>query len=145
VEKEIIIKTMDDHLELSDSDFEEQFKNCTLIPDLFTHEAHLRLAWIHVSRYGQEIAAEHLCFQIAKFDKTFDTGTKFHKTLTIASIKIIANYIQKSFSDDFEEFLEEFPSLNYNFKEIISAHYSYNIFEHPTARVEYLEPDLEPF
>jgi hypothetical protein len=38
---------MEKHLELTDLEFEANFKNCSLNPDIFSHEAHLRLAWIH--------------------------------------------------------------------------------------------------
>jgi hypothetical protein len=40
--------------QLSNREFEEQFSNMHLDPALFTHKAHLRLAWIHISRYGCE-------------------------------------------------------------------------------------------
>lgn len=39
------------HSELTDSQFEQAFENATLDPVMFNHKAHLRLAWIHVSKY----------------------------------------------------------------------------------------------
>lgn len=47
---------MENHFQLSDTEFEEQFKACTLDSGLFNPEAHLRLAWIHVSCCPQKIA-----------------------------------------------------------------------------------------
>ena len=41
---------MNSHSELSDELFEEQFQNCQLNPALTNHEAHLRIAWIHITK-----------------------------------------------------------------------------------------------
>jgi hypothetical protein len=51
---------MNSHFELSDELFEEQFQNCQLNPALFNHEAHLRLAWIHITKYGIDKAIENI-------------------------------------------------------------------------------------
>jgi hypothetical protein len=40
------------HFSLTDIEFENQFENGTLKPELFSHEAHVRLAWIHIKKYG---------------------------------------------------------------------------------------------
>ncbi len=43
---------MEKHLELTDTEFEKQFYTWQLNPADFSHEAHLRLAWVHVKKYG---------------------------------------------------------------------------------------------
>jgi hypothetical protein len=45
-------KRTEKHLDLSDNEFEKQFINCELSPDIFSHEAHLRLAWINIKKMG---------------------------------------------------------------------------------------------
>ena len=37
---------MEQHYTLTDNEFEKQFQTSSLDPAIFTHEAHLRLAWI---------------------------------------------------------------------------------------------------
>lgn len=133
------------HYLLTDSEFEEKFKNCTLNFTLFTHEAHLRLAYIHITKYGLNKATENLCEQITCFDKKFDNGTKFNKTLTIASANIMNHFISKSKSTDFRSLLDEFPKLKSNFKGLLENHYTSAIFNTKKAKKEYLEPDLLPF
>ena len=55
---------MEDHFELADSEFLKQFKNCELDPLVFNHEAHLRLAWLHIHTYGIEKAIKNVQIQL---------------------------------------------------------------------------------
>lgn len=136
---------MDSHFELNDTELEARFSEYSLAPELFIHEAHLRLAWIHVKKYGSKQAEKNLCEQIARFDKTFGDGTKFNTTVTIASVKVIQHFIQKSVSDSFTGFINEFPRLRTNLKDLLTFHYGINIFADEKAKHTYLEPDLLPF
>ena len=137
---------MKTHFELSDNEFETQFRECTFPPQLFSsHEAHLRLAWIHIKKYGIDQACENLCAQILKFDQTFDKGDKFHYTLTVAAARVVYHFMLKSKADTFEGFIQEFPRLKTHFKELLDQHYQVDVFSSEEARVRYLEPDLLPF
>lgn len=134
-----------DHYSLNDEAFEHQFATLTLNPALFSHEAHLRLAWIHVNKYGVDQAALNLCEQIRIFDQTFDDGTKFNVTVTVAAVKAVHHFMQKSETTSFADFIEENPRLKYNFKELLACHYSGDIFRDKAAKVTWVEPDLESF
>ena len=132
-------------MHLSDSEFAQQFEVCTLNPTLFTHEAHLRLAWIHVKQYGVVEAVQHICPQIAGYDRVFGDGTKYHQTVTIASLQVIDHFIRKSKSATFADFMIEFPRLRTHFREILAQHYSIDIFKDARAKTQYIEPDTLPF
>ncbi|MEM8524822.1 MAG: hypothetical protein AAGG68_09265 [Bacteroidota bacterium] len=136
---------MEAHYQLSDSDFAHQFETLTLTPQWFTHEAHLRLAWIHLKSGSLAEAEEKICQQIQIFDCTFDDGTKFHKTLTIAAVNGVNHFLQQSKSDNFQDFMVEFPDLKHRFKDLLATHYSWNIFEDEQAKVEFVAPDLDKF
>lgn len=58
---------MENHFDLSDSDFEKKFSSYQLNPAHFTHEAHLRLAWIHINKYGIGQAKKNIQYQLQKF------------------------------------------------------------------------------
>ncbi|MEM8487708.1 MAG: hypothetical protein AAF564_19305 [Bacteroidota bacterium] len=133
---------MKSHRELSDADFAAQFENCTLIPQLFNHEAHLRLAWIHIKQHGVDRAADNLCSQIKTFDKTFDDGTKFNTTVTVAAVKAVHHFMQRSSTTDFPAFIAENQQLINNFKGLIATHYSIDVFSAPHAKHTFIEPDL---
>ena len=46
---------------------EQDFIECKLNPSDFSHEAHLRLAWINIDRYGIEQAEKNIQNQLRKF------------------------------------------------------------------------------
>ncbi len=136
---------MENHLQLSDQEFKHQFANCSLPANIFNHEAHLRLAYIHLRDHGEATAIQNVCEQIQTFDRTHGDGTVYHKTLTVAAVKAVYHFLQKAKSDSFVDFIQEFPRLKTNFKELMEAHYSFNLFASAEAKVSYVESDLLPF
>lgn len=140
-----LMQELNNHLNLSDQDFISNLKDCSLSPILFSHEAHLRLVWIHIKNAGIESALEIICNQIASYVEQLGAKDKFNKTLTIAAIKVVHHFIQKSKSDNFIDFMLEFPQLKSNFKDLISFHYGFDIYNSEKAKTDYLEPDLMPF
>lgn len=136
---------MEEHFKLTDSEFELKFENASLNPEVFTHEAHLRLAYIHIQKYGQEQAVKNICSQLLKFVTQLGAAAKFNKTVTVSAVKAVKHFMQKAESQNFEDFILEFPRLKYNFKELLAFHYKIDIFNSETAKKEFLEPDLEPF
>lgn len=130
---------------INDDAFEMAFATCQLDPQLFTHKAHIRLAWIHLRKYGLQEAENNICKQIKKFDQTFGDGTKFNMTVTIAAVKAVYHFMQKSKADHFEDFIQEHSRLVTSFKGLIDQHYGFDIFASKSAKISYLEPDRLPF
>lgn len=136
---------MERHYGLTDPEFERQFADGSLDPILFSHEAHLRLAWIHIKQYGPEKAIDNICRQINAFATSHGDKDKFNVTVTVAAVKAVYHFYLKAKSVDFQGFIQEFPRLKHKFRELIDTHYSTNIFTSEQAKREYLEPDREPF
>lgn len=136
---------MPDHFQLTDAEFEQQFAHCTLDASLFSHEAHLRLAWIHLRQYGLQQATDNICRQLVAYTRSLGAESKYNKTLTVAAVKAVHHFMQRSEANDFRVFIAGFPRLKFNFKELMAAHYSTDIFSSEQAKKEYLEPDLLPF
>ena len=133
------------HLTLTDQEFESQFSAQELAPELFDHEAHLRLAWIHVTKFGPKQAIQNVTEQIQRFAAFHGDHTKYHETVTIAAVRAVYHFVLKSESKDFSSFLKEFPQLNHKFKDLIQSHYSEDIFVSSDAKRRYISPDLQPF
>lgn len=133
------------HYRISDIEFENQFEEGVLDEALFTHEAHLRLAWIHITKYGITKAVNNIRFQIRNYTKILGEEDIYNETLTVASLYIVESYIQNSQSKDFSGFIKEFPELKSNFKELIQKHYSFDVFSSIKAKKEFIEPDAIPF
>lgn len=136
---------MKSHFNLNDKEFEVVFRQSTLSPALFDHEAHLRLAWIHIDKYGIDSAIENICKQLRDYVKHLGAEDKYNVTVTIAAIRAVYHFKMKSESDNFIDFLLEFPRLKYRFKELLACHYKTDIFNSAAAKKNYLQPELLPF
>lgn len=136
---------MKSHYDLTNAEFELQFDSCKLDSNLFSHEAHLRLAWIHITKYGIEKALINIQSQLTRYVTHMGESTKYNKTVTIAAIKAVHHFILKSKSDNFMDFIAEFPRLQNNFKGVMDSHYGVDIFNSEKARKEFISPDLLPF
>lgn len=136
---------MNHHLDLTNQEFAAQFKAGVFPPELFTHEAHLRIAWICINQYGVEKAVKIVCDQIKSFVIIANAEDKYNHTLTVAAIKIVHHFMQKSNSQTFPGFVDEFPRLKTHFKNLIEAHYSEGTCFSDRAKKEFVEPDLLAF
>jgi hypothetical protein len=133
------------HFQLSNDEFEKQFTDCELDPELFSHEAHLRLAWIHIQKYGVDNAIENVSIQLKRYTAHVNAADKFNKTVTIAAVYAVRHFMQKTPSTNFFSFMRTDPQLKHQFKSLIQSHYSATIFTLPAAKNEFLQPDLSPF
>ena len=136
---------MERHWKISDQEFEEQFSTCKFRPLWFTHEAHLRLAWIYVTKYDSVVAFKKYSSQLQEFANKYNADGKYNATVTFASIQIMKFYLEKSDAYDFQDFINEFPQLKTNFKQVLQTHYSGDIFTSKEAKQNILQPDLAPF
>ena len=136
---------MENHFDLNDLEFEQQFASGVLAPKLFSHEAHLRLAWIHVTKYGIDKAIENIRIQLQNFVAVIGAADKYNETVTIAAIRAVYHFMRKSKTHNFEDFIVENHRLKFQFKELLSFHYRTNIFLSERAKKEYLEPEILPF
>lgn len=105
----------------------------------------MRLAWIHISSYGEAQAIANITQQIQAYADSVGATGKYNATVTVAAIKVMCHFMQRSKSESFYELMEEFPQLLTGFKELLAQHYSMDIFRNPEAKAQYLEPDLAPF
>jgi hypothetical protein len=136
---------MESHFELSDEAFEQQFADCSLNPAIFSHEAHIQLAWIHIKKYGVEQAVENICSQLLAFVDHVGARDKYNKTLTVAAVRAVHHFMSKTDADSFADFILLCPRLKTQFKELMAAHYGIDIYHSEKAKQEYLEPDLLAF
>ena len=136
---------MEKHLQYTDEEFEALFDTCSLLPEDITHEAHIRLAWIHIRKYGLNVAELNIIQQLQKYVRFLGAEDKFNHTLTVAATKAVHHFIGKSTSTTFTEFIAEFPRLKSNFKDLMAQHYGFDIYHSQAAKASFLEPDLLAF
>ncbi|WP_196889725.1 hypothetical protein [Aureivirga sp. CE67] len=133
---------MNSHYQLSDQEFENQFSNCTIDPKIFSHEAHIRLAWIYIKKYGLEEAKNKYTFQLKNLTVFLGATSKYNHTVTIIAMRIIHKLIENKENLDFKNFINQNPELNTDFKNLINNHYSFDVFKNDLAKTSFIEPDL---
>ncbi|AUP81108.1 hypothetical protein [Flavivirga eckloniae] len=136
---------MQDHYSLSDVEFTDQFKKAILDPKLFSHDAHLRLAWIYINNDGLDLAIKQITHELKGFVTSLGAIDKYNETVTVAAIKAVYHFWLKSDSKTFQDFILENPRLKTNFKALLASHYDIEIFNSKTAKSSFLEPTLLPF
>lgn len=136
---------MKTHYDLSDTQLEQAFEEATLAPQLFSHEAHLRLAWIYIKNYGIDTAITNINTQIKNYTRVLNIEDKYNETVTVAAVKAVYHFMQKATSENFKNFMTEFPRLKTGFKDLLSQHYGFDVFTAEEAKSSFIQPDLLPF
>ena len=102
---------MEEHLKLSDEEFVCQLIDCSLDLSLFSHQAHLRFAWLQIGKYGIEQATEEVRDKLKKYIYSLGEDCKYNETVTIAAVYAIGRLKEKSKTNRFIDFIEENPIL----------------------------------
>lgn len=132
--------------QMSDNELLEKIKDCTLDPNLFTHETQLRLSWILINKYGLDEAITKNCELKEQFYIKALNSNKFNLPLSKAYTEILYFFMNKSSTKNFDKLLREFPRLKYNFKNLVKTHYGYNILkEHRKEEIKPLGTILFTF
>jgi hypothetical protein len=136
---------MEDHRHLTDTEFMRLFAHAELEAGLFTHEAHLRLAWLKIRDHGIEEAVDIIRDQLKNFVAAVGAQNKYHETLTVAAVRAVHHFMRRADHKSFDEFIRDTPELKTRFKELIASHYSIDIFDSEQARKTLIEPDVTHF
>jgi len=109
-----------DHRSLNDVEFARQFADASMNPEFFTHEAHLRLAWIILKKHDLPTSQNIICDQIKHFDRVHGDGTKFNDGVTRKCVSLVSSLIEGHHYKDFEQFMHAQPRLTYDLKGLLS-------------------------
>lgn len=132
------------HRELNDEEFLNRLAECTLDPSIFSHEAHLRLAWLKLNTSAEEALVE-VPKIIQNYTAHLGAEDKYHHTVTLAAVKVVEHFKALTASNDFSQFIEKNDRLLSDFKGLLATHYSFDIFSHPEAKKIFIQPNLRPF
>lgn len=130
----------------SDNELLEKIEDCSLEPELFTHETMLRIAWILIQKHGLDVAIVKNNIIKERYFKTALKSDKFNKTLSRAYVEILYYFMKKTNTNNFDKLLREFPRLRFDFQKLVKTHYGYNILkEHRTEEPKDFKPLLFSF
>jgi hypothetical protein len=131
--------------ELDDDGFLDAFRSGNLPLSAFTHEAHIRLGWIHLTRESLEVAIDSVSQEIRNFVAVHGKEDKYHHTLTVAALHVMASRLGSAENRSFRSFIDRNPDLLSDLKGLIRQHYSAERLASPEAAATWLQPDLRPF
>jgi hypothetical protein len=128
---------------LTDAEFLRAFEACQLSNESFHHRDHIRLAWIYLQLYPELEAREHMARAIRRFAAHHGKSDKYHGTVTVAWLRLVANGIAWMPADaSFEQLTAAVPELLD--KRTIEKFYSRGTLASESARAFWVEPDLQP-
>lgn len=127
-----------------DAAFLTALENGSLPESEFTHRNHLRAGWLYLERHPLPEAAMSCALSIQKYAAGHGAPEKFHLTLTLAFMHIIASLRERHPADDWETFLDACPELQRDAKALIAAYYSDAVLESEQARRTFVPPDRNP-
>jgi hypothetical protein len=127
----------------NDDDFLRAFEDLSFPADLFRHREHIRVAWLYLKSSDASRAAERMAAGILRFANRHGATQKYHHTLTLAWMRLVAAALVETPEDySFEQFIAERPELSD--KNLLAKYYSSELLQTAAAREGWVDPDLQP-
>jgi hypothetical protein len=146
---------------MSDDEFLRAFEECTLDRTDWTHAAYVRMAWLYLTRIESDAEVfDRVRNGIKKLNAKFVYRQQitcmrrlakepdprgldgYHETITVAFVTVIASRIRPD--EDFAAFQERNADLFDRKFPALLKHYSPERLYSSAAKMEFIEPDLEP-
>ncbi|HML16535.1 MAG TPA: hypothetical protein VK419_05900 [Bryobacteraceae bacterium] len=115
--------------EMCDEQFARAFERYEIPKEEFHHRDHVRLARYYVRRYGAHDAEPRIASAIRRYAEHLGVSEKYHHTITIAWMRLVAHAPSSDALLD-PEYLNEF--------------YSAELLATPAARNIFVAPDKKP-
>ncbi len=123
--------------------FVQQFQNCSLPAEQFDHLGHIRLTFLMLQRYPQEIATEKVLTGIKAYAASLGAKDKFHKTLSWFMVQLIASRMTTQAGTNWADFTTNNPDIIYDNKALVLQYYQADRLHSDKARNSILYPDLK--
>lgn len=129
--------------DLSDEQFIAVMEQLRIANANFHHRDHIRLAWAYLRRGNASLAGENLANCIRQYATHHNAPRKYHHTITLAWVRIVAAAMRLTPAlDSFEPFATAHPFL---FEVRLPwSFYSAARLDSEAARTGWVEPDLHP-
>ena len=129
-------------LTMADDEFLSTFERGDFSGSEFPHRAHLRMAWLYVTRLGTEAAIGSASSGIRNLAVRNGLTTLYHDTITRAWVYVVAAATAQSASGSFTGFIEEHPRLLD--QHLLLEHYTRETLTSSQARATWVAPDVSP-
>lgn len=143
---------------MSDDEFLSRFEACSLERSQWTHESHVRMAWLYLVRFPLTESIQVIRNGIKRLNASFRAAEaansekneqgvpakpdSYHETITVAFSRLIAARMIDS--ESFAGFRDRNPDLFDRSLSALHSFYAKERLNSDEARQEFLEPDLQP-
>jgi hypothetical protein len=133
-------------MSMSDHEFLEAFENCSLPAADWTHEAHVRMAWLYLRKLGEESGLGRIRLGIRRYNaQVLKKSLAYHETITIAYARLIAHRLTTlPIGHTFDDFRAVSSDLLDRKLSALLIHYRHETLLGDLARARFIQPDLEP-
>ena len=127
---------------MADDEFLAAFEACTVPRADWAHAAHVRMAWLYLSRLPAPDALDRVRTGIRRYNASLGNATGYHDTITVAFVRLIAARIAPG--EPFPAFRDRHPDLFDRTLAALRPHYSDDRLRSAEAVERFVEPDLAP-
>ena len=127
---------------MSDDDFLTAFEAVAFTRPEWTHEAHVRMAWLYLMRLPYAEALDRVRRGIQKLNGKIGSPDGYHETITVAFVRVIASRLLPE--EAYSAFRERNPELFDRTLVALLHHYTKDRLHSPEARKAFIEPDVRP-
>jgi hypothetical protein len=129
---------------MTDEDFLAAFEARTIPKAEWTHEAHVRMAWLYLTRLPFAAALDRIRDGIRRYNAAVGSDG-YHETITVAFTRLIHSRLAGAETEgDFPAFRARHPDLFVGRASLLERHYDPVTLASPKARWQFVEPDRDP-
>ncbi|OWK35539.1 hypothetical protein [Fimbriiglobus ruber] len=128
---------------MADDDFLAAFVSCMLPRADWTHAAHVRMAWLYLTRLPFDQALDRARTGIQRYNASLGNAAGYHDTVTVAFVRVIAARMSAG-AETFSAFRDRNPDLFDRTGAVLQTHYSQSLLDSEEARRQFVPPDREP-
>jgi hypothetical protein len=129
---------------MTDEEFLTAFERCTLPRVLWTHAAHVRMAWLYLGRLPVGDALDRVRDGIRRYNAA-NHSDGYHETITVACVALVrARMATAGAGEDFDGFRARNPDLFDRTIALLHRHYDPATLSSAVARHRFVAADREP-
>ena len=128
---------------LTDAEFLRQFETTILPQKLWTHEAHIRMAYLYLCQTPNiDTLLPQVRNRIISYNQVHGNYNGYHETMTAAYLRIVKSRMESSQAENFEQFKRGNLGIFQN--TYLLRYYSEAVLFSFEARQNFIAPDREP-
>jgi hypothetical protein len=127
---------------MTDDEFLAAFERCTLPRAEWTHAAHVRLAWLCLTRQPFPATLDRVRAGIRRYNAAVGS-VGYHETITVAFVRLIRAALADR-SEPFAAFCRRRPDLLDRTLTALLEHYARPTLFSEAAKARFVEPDVKP-